>query len=125
MVSKERAIQVKMGKLLSFSSKFLLDRFLTDEADEEYALIKAKDFSQRLQLAAERHVLVVLQIQIKQAKQPETVSGWVLTKRRSCEQVIIKLLDKPAQLRLVEVNSIVKMSQLPLAPEPGELSNQA
>lgn len=124
-MSKERAIQVKMGKLLSFSSKFLLDRFLTDEAEEEYALIKAKDFSQRLQLAAEHQVLVVLHIQTKQAKQPEMISGWVLTKRRSCEQVIIKLLNKPAQLRLVEVNSIVKMSQLPLTPESGELTNQA
>jgi len=51
-VEKGRSIQVKMEKLLTDSSKLFVDRFLTDEADEANAFAQAKEFSERLQLAA-------------------------------------------------------------------------
>lgn len=116
-MEKGRSIQVKMEKLLTDSSKLFVDRFLTDEADEANAFAQAKDFSERLQLAAAYKVLVVLQIQTKQAKNPETISGWVLKKRTNGKQVIIKLLNGPTQWRIVDVTSIKKMSQFPLAKD--------
>ena len=80
-MEKRRSLQVKMGQLWTDSSKNFLDRFLTDEADKADAFAQAEDFAQRLQLASEYKLLVVLQIQTKQMKSPETISGWVLKKQ--------------------------------------------
>ncbi|WP_313628978.1 hypothetical protein [Enterococcus italicus] len=116
-MEKRRSLQVKMGQLWTDSSKNFLDRFLTDEADKADAFAQAEDFAQRLQLASEYKLLVVLQIQTKQMKSPETISGWVLKKRINGCQIILKLLDDPMQWRIVDITSIKKMSQSPLMKE--------
>ncbi|EOT46020.1 hypothetical protein IGK74_000006 [Enterococcus sp. AZ150] len=123
-MKKEHRLPTKMGQLLSFSSKILVNRFLTDEEDEVLARIQQEELKQRLQLAATQSVLVVLHIETKKATQFETISGFIANKTVDGSHIIVKSATAKKQLRMIEVASIVKMSQLPLTP-PNKPAHEA
>jgi len=115
-VKKEHKLPIKMGQLLSFSSKLLVNRFLTDQEDEVLAKIQQEELKERLQLAATKQVLVVLHVATKKSNQYETVSGFIATKKINGSHIIVKSATAKKQLRMIAVETIVKMSQLPLTP---------
>lgn len=115
-MKKEHKLPTKMGQLLSFSSKLLVNRFLTDKEDEALAQQQQKELVQRLQLAAEQQVLVVLHLESKKTMQHEMVSGFIANKTITGSHIIVKVVTAKKQLRMIEVASIVKMSQLPMTP---------
>lgn len=99
----------KLGRHLVRTSITLLDGLFNDDLEQLQAIEMHRN---QLIDAARRKALVVLQLKTKKVAQFETVVGFVTTKRKIDQQVVIKIQNNLQQLRIIALQDIEKVSVL-------------
>jgi O-methyltransferase involved in polyketide biosynthesis len=104
-------------KLISKSSQNFFSAFLEDSQDKKNKAKERRLILKKLQVAAAQKSLVVLQLKENPTSQKfETVSGWIVSKNIT-DSLMLRLQEEPQQLRMILVDSIMKVSALSTGEE--------
>ncbi|MGK0552175.1 hypothetical protein ACSFB8_08595 [Enterococcus faecalis] len=111
-MDNHKSTMKSITKLISQSSQNFFSAFLEDSQDKKNKVKERKAIIKQLQVAAAQKSLVVLQLKkVPTAQKFETVSGWIVSKKIG-DSLMVRLQEDPQQLRMILVDSVMKVSAL-------------
>lgn len=117
MDNDHKSTMKSISKLISQSSQSFFSAFLDDSKDKQNKSEERESLLKKLQLAAAKKSLVVLQLkEVPTSQKFETVSGWIISKAIS-DSIMLRMQGDSQQIRMIAVEHIKKVSTLTKSDE--------